>query len=157
MSFSFDEDLADDLSKVRFEIGDVLDDSHQVEDEAIEALLVTHSNSVIKVARQLARHLWAKYAYEVTRQADGFGSVGAKEFLTDRATHWRRIYESLKAEARGNQAVGFFGGGIEVAENLRQAEDTSLAKPQFGVGQFDNAMADQPDSQSRPDNEETEV
>ena len=41
-----------------------------------------------------------------------------------------------------------------MTENQTQAGDTSLTKPEFGKGQFDNDEADQPNSESAPTDEE---
>lgn len=126
MTFTFHNDLSDDLSRVRQYLGDTDQASALVQDETIEAYLKTRSE--LATAAQLARDIAAQYARQIDNTADGASQRAAQLY-----DHFRSLADDLQRQAaEQTQAAtsgGFSGLGVfgATAQEVYDARDDCTA------------------------------
>jgi hypothetical protein len=133
MSWSYQDTMPDDVSKVRFYLGDTVSSDPLLTNEEIEFAL-SEAGSVRVAASICADRLAAQYA----RKADlTEGQLSIK--YSQKYKQFREI-----ATAVGNASRSILGalptaGGILVADKQANEQDDSLVRPSFTVDLLDNA------------------
>lgn len=130
MSFSYDPNLGDDVSKVRFLIGDTTEPA-KFSDEAITTWLALNGGNVYLTAALLADSLAATYASRQNLKIDGFSvDYGA------RADQYRRLAITLRNTAAGGAgALGApFVGGVSIAAMDAVESDTDRNPSRQTIG-----------------------
>lgn len=94
MAFTFD--MATDLGKVRFKVGDTVDEGHLVEDATITALLEEHG-SVTAAAREVCLGIAAMFSREFDFQTDD-----QRFQRSQRAKAYRELAAQLTDEGGGD-------------------------------------------------------
>lgn len=97
MSFTFHEELGDDISVVRMLIGDTVDSGHKVEDESIEWALGQEGN-VYESAALVAETLSSKFAAEASSITLGETNVSQAGLAT--------TYSEMAARLRSSRRRG---------------------------------------------------
>lgn len=127
MTFSFSEALDDDVSKVRWMLGDTVDEGHLVEDETITALAAAMP-SLPLAAAAAADGLAAKFGAKLNRS---IGKVRLE--VQKRAESFRKLADRLRTEGGGTFPGDASSGGISVG-------GTALPRL-FRIGDDDNPPA----------------
>jgi hypothetical protein len=138
MAFTFNPDLSDTVSQVRFLIQDVTEAAPYFQDETISALLLTNNNRVLDAAKCLAQALWTQYLHK----ADVAEVDDVRIEYRDKANQFKMLYEELSKQAtiaRSSGVLPIFFGGIDRAQFDNTRNDQSTVKPSFTKGgiQFD--------------------
>ena len=138
MAFTFNPDLSDPVSQVRFLIQDVNTPGEYFQDETIEALLLTNRDRVLDTARDLAQAMWTQYL----QRADVSEVDDVRIEYRDKAAQYKELYEELSKQAivaRKSGVLPIFFGGIDRAQFNHTRNDQSTVKPSFTKGgiQFD--------------------
>jgi hypothetical protein len=143
MAWTYNTELPTNKDKVRFFIGDTLDDDKQLSDEEITASLTLVGDDTTLAAIQCCLALAAKYA----RQADYW--VGdLKLVASQRSRAYRDLAKQLEEIAedplitmsRTHQTP--FAGGVGVAQKAALEADTDWPVPSFKKGLHDNTSSD---------------
>lgn len=130
MVWSFDASLATDTDRVRFEVGDTDQDGVSVENETIDALLVTHT-TVIATALVVAKHMRAKLA-----RLPSSRSVAG---MTSQRTVSDMDLVIADLTTRANSAMGgmsIFGVSKTDIESIEA--DTDYVRPFYDTGGTEN-------------------
>jgi hypothetical protein len=138
VSFTYTAPGVDDVSTVRFLIGDTDVDFAHLQDEDITYLVTTwlpKNNSLVYVASMAARQIATKYAREVNVSGDGISIdvASLQQKFTDLS---RSLMAQYRAEPKASPG-GPEAGGIDWAAH----RDASVSPPDFGVGMHDNPEA----------------
>ncbi|NBW08353.1 MAG: hypothetical protein EBR82_10030 [Caulobacteraceae bacterium] len=135
MSFSFNPALDNDVSKVRFFIGDTDSDDYHLEDESISAM-VTLFGGYVSAAEQCCLSIAAKYASKVDTDIE---SVSVK--YSQLQKHFTEMASNIKRKAGElNACAGLLATGVNVSEVDALRADTNRMPDAFYVGQFDSSM-----------------
>ena len=126
MTWTYDPDQTEQKDVVRFLIGDTDDDRQLLSDEEILAVLQRQNGDFTRTAIAIAEHLEAKF---VRRAESRSGDIIA-DFLTV-AGKYRELANRLRK--RGNKGFSL----VTVADREADAADTSVAKPEIKLGEFD--------------------
>jgi len=121
MSFSYDPTLADDVSKVRFQIQDTIEAGHYLEDEEISFLLVDNGN-VYGAAADAAEALYARFS-----QASTVAEVDDIRLeYRERAEAYYNLAKKLRAKAttKNNTVAPIFIGGANRKQFIADSEGT---------------------------------
>ncbi len=122
MTWTYDNTLATDRDKVRFEIQDTETSDQLFADEEIAAVL-TAEGSVSYTVLSLAKKLMIKFARLVDT------SVGrVSESASQRFAAYKTIVDKLEAELGASYAMPSFGG-VEVSANDALDADDTLVQP----------------------------
>lgn len=132
MAFTYDPALSTDRDKVRTHLGDTNSDDPLLQDETIDAVLLSVGGSVYKAASVLANSLAATFGRKADVEIEGLSiSYG------DRARHFMHLAVRLNGLA-GN-ASGEFAAplvtGVKVSEVEAARDDTSRLQPVFRAGE----------------------
>jgi hypothetical protein len=138
MAFSYNPDLSDKVSEVRFTIQDVYETTAFFPDETIIALLDANGNDTLKVAATLAKALWVKYI----QLSDVAEVDDIRVEYKEKATQFRQLFDELTKQsliARSSGVLPIFFGGIDRAQFDNTRNDSTTVKPSFTKGgiQFD--------------------
>lgn len=71
MAFTYEEDLSDDLSQVRFHVGDTASANPLFSDAEVNASLAARNGDVLATAADLCEQLATRFARDVDVVADG--------------------------------------------------------------------------------------
>ena len=130
MSFSYSNDLSNDLSKVRFRLGDTVDNGHLLEDEEINAILTDYPNELL-ASMELCKRILGILARQNDRSAAGVSSSRAQRF-----DHYTRLLEQLEGSVSNRSEI--FIGGASKSANDTLLDNDDLEPPQFAVGMDDH-------------------
>lgn len=136
LKFTYDGDLSKLLNRVRFEVGDTNAARPLLSDTEIEGVLVIENNDPLLAAAHCCDALEAKFSsipnFKVGQISKDFGDIAA-------------MFGKKAAQIRQRSClmVAPSAPAIEVASKEALATDTTLTKPQFSVGQYDNPFASQ--------------
>lgn len=120
MTFSFNINLADEVSQVRQWLGDTDSTNVELQDETIQAIL-TSGLSVIKTAARCARNLAAKYARLVDSENDRQSQKASQAFK-----QYTSLAQDLDSQALQQMAPAGAGAGtagIDVGGTVRGPDD----------------------------------
>ena len=134
MSWSYSGDPADSaMDAVRFTIADTLVDNSYVTDEEILWALGQSDQNVSAASAIVARALSAQFS---TLSDEEIGPLKFK--YAERAKNYEKIATRLESQSASSQTnlSGIYGGGINVADKLQNAQDTSLVQPRLYRDQF---------------------
>jgi hypothetical protein len=132
---------ATNRDKVRGKIGDTDENRQLLQDETIEAVLVTYP-TIIGASIECCKRIIARLARDVDRSA-----VGMSASRSQVIQHYKDLIEQLKDEAtstlgaEGGSGGGIYAGGVSQAAIDTLESDTDFVKPTFRVGLHDNADA----------------
>lgn len=132
MAWSYDENLATPLDKVRYRIGDTDTNRQLVSNETLNALLTEYNQSVLRVSVVAIRGILADLTRDTNRSVMGISGQ------VDQATiHYRDLLRDIIAEM--NTEAGIYPGAITIARHdvLQQQNDTTSVPPDFRQGMFD--------------------
>lgn len=101
MAFTYQPDLSDDVSKLRFELGDIVEntgilpDGTNVQDETLQSIITTEGSVGLAAARmcEILSRMWTRYAGSV--------SVGARSETFRQAEIYRDMAASLRSQYGG--------------------------------------------------------
>lgn len=131
MSFTYNNNpLNDPSDAVRLEVGDTVEKTHLVEDEAIAYALDKEDNNVLRAAARIADQLAARFARQET--------VRTGNVTTDKSSIAKR-YTDLANRLR--QRIGptsFITNALDKAAHAAHAADTSIIQPAFKRGMNKN-------------------
>lgn len=113
MTATYNESLTNDVSKVRFHLGDTDVTNAQVQDETITAIL-SEPRGVISTAAKLARSLAAKYARMVDVNVDAQMTRASTLYEQFRDLAIKLEAEAASDEPRNPADPGAYSGGIIV-------------------------------------------
>ena len=134
MGFNYTNNPASNTTDaVRFEIGDTVDKTHQVEDEQIDYALNLEDNNVLRAAARICDALAAKFASQETVRT---GSV-----TTDKSSITQRY---IKLANRLRMRIGpteFITNLSDVSVHKAHEADTSIVQPAFKRGMDKNPRA----------------
>lgn len=132
MSWSYSGDpSSSDKDAVRFNIGDTIEEDHQLQDEEILYLLDVNGGSVRNATIDAFKALISKYSRFVNEDV---GDVSVD--LSDRLANFKM---ALSEYERGLTAlVSPYVGGISVSDKVNNERDTDRVGPFFDRPQFDN-------------------
>lgn len=130
MSWSYDETLAADKDKVRFEIGDTDSTVPGLSNEEILAKL-SSEGTVLAASLACARGLLSRYA----RKPSSWSNLSLQIAWNERLAELRRLVGDL---SRRLGAVGggaeFSAGGLTISGKTTLADDTDAVQPPHGWG-----------------------
>jgi len=124
MSFSYDNTLAEDRDRVRFELSDTDSDDPLVEDEEIDYALTQNSN-VLRVAANIAESIAVQLGRRPSVTLAQAG-LSAKE----QHDHYIQLAKDLRARASSSGGA-VFAGGISKADRETREADTDRVQPAF--------------------------
>jgi hypothetical protein len=134
MAFTYTNDPTNNNSDaVRFEIGDTVEKTHQIEDEQITYALDKEDDIILRAAARLCDALAAKFAGQETIRT---GSI-----TTDKSSITQRY---IKLANRLRQRIGptaFITNILDIAAHNAHAVDTSIVQPSFRRGMDKNPRA----------------
>jgi hypothetical protein len=125
---TFNPALPTPLDRVRLKIGDTKTADPILQDETIEALLVTHSNDETRTAVAAARAALAFLSDKSDRTA-----VGQTTARSQRFEQMKVILEKLEADLNAMRG-GIKISGISKSQRDTFNEDDDYIKPPFGLG-----------------------
>lgn len=134
MSANYEPELTDDVSKVRFALGDTDVENPLLSDEEITAK-IAEGASILMTSAELADSIAARYARRVSISIDG-ASFSYGELS--------RSYSALaqRLRARATNEDGGLGSpvvtGISISDMDAVDANTDRVPSQFKIGQFDN-------------------
>lgn len=123
MSFSYNNNLATDLDKVRFNIGDTSEVNYNFQDEEINYLLGCN-NTVVSVTISLLNNLITKYSL---RANETVGRVSVA--YTDVVGNLRQALNNFMTLNSG--ISGVYCGGISQTQKEIYTENTDIVQPIF--------------------------
>jgi hypothetical protein len=130
VTWTYDQTLASDLAKVRFEIQDTETSDQLFSDEEIGAVL-TAQGSVRAATLYLARRLMMRFARLVDT------TVGrVSESASQRYAAYKEIVANIEAEQASLCLPSF--GGTTVSANEALDANTDLVQPETKIGGTDN-------------------
>jgi hypothetical protein len=131
MTWSYN--IATDIGKVRFAVGDTDTTDQQLQDEEINYLL-TSFGSVAGAAVAAARAIAAKYARLVSSSVES-----VSESAEQRYAHYTQLAAQLAANAAGGASSPLpYVGGISVSAVEARETNTDRVQNDFVSGMFDN-------------------
>lgn len=132
MTFTYNPDQSDDVSKLRFLIQDTIEGLEDFSDEELEYLLLITNNDIYQAGAEAALRLYMKYSKESSRvEVDG-----VRVENKDKSATYLALHKELKKVADKNtrlksgKAMAFFGGISRDRFNANR-EDRSLVRPAF--------------------------
>lgn len=123
MSFSYNNNLATDLDKVRFNIGDTSEVNYNFQDEEINYLLGCN-NTVVSVTISLLNNLITKYSL---RANETVGRVSVA--YTDVVGNLRQALNNFMTLNSG--VGGVYCGGISKTQKESYTENTDIVQSVF--------------------------
>ncbi|HEY0003728.1 MAG TPA: hypothetical protein VGB17_02870 [Pyrinomonadaceae bacterium] len=116
MSFSFDDSLSSALSRIRFDLGDTVEDGHLLEDETIDGVLARFGNDERRAKIELAKGLIARFSLQPSSVSlpDNMGSILWENRLSD----WKELVKRLD-------------GGFRVLKATRGAERSEYKRGEW--------------------------
>lgn len=132
MAFNFDINLATARDRVRLKIGDTKVADPILQDETIDALLVTHGNDVTRTAISAARAALAFMADKTDRTA-----VGQTSSRSQRFEQMKEVLKQLEADLNAMRG-GLKISGQSKSERESFDADDDYIKPPFGLGRDEN-------------------
>lgn len=134
MSFNYTNNpLTNNADAVRFEIGDTVDKTHQVEDQQIAYALDKENDIVLRAAARICDALAAKFASQETVRT---GSV-----TTDKSSVTQRYIQLANRLRRRIGPKAFITNLLDVSTHKAHAVDTSISQPSFRRGMDKNPRA----------------
>ena len=130
MTFTFDPGLPSTRDEVRAKIGDTDSGDVLLQDETLDALLVTNS-SVTETAIAAVKAILAKFARDSDKT-----TLGITSNLSQKSAQYRGILRDLEMEVLNCAQVDFGGASRAEIENIEA--DSDFIRPRFRVGQHDN-------------------
>lgn len=129
MSYSYDPNLTDKVSQVRFYIQD-----HQepalFADEELQYLLTANGDDVLLASTEAAYRLWVQYLH----LADVSEVDNVRIEHRDKAEQFKELYEDFKKKSVTSKVKSIFFGGIDKVAFNANREDSSLVNPEFTKG-----------------------
>lgn len=134
MGFNYDPELTDDISRVRFALGDTDADKPLLTDEEI-TYVTSDNGSILEAAAELADALAARYSRRVSVSIDG-ASFNYQQLSQNYAALATRLRAraSLEDGGLGRPVVT----GVRIDEMATVDRDSGRVPSQFKIGQFDN-------------------
>ena len=131
MSFTYNEDLSDDVSKIRFAIGDTNQELAIFPDETINALINIES-TLEGATSKLIQSLYLDFV----KRADVAETDDMRFEYGMKAKQYEKLYQEYKSAAKkaAMSKKGFtpmYFGGIKVDEYNKNNQDSTLVKPDF--------------------------
>lgn len=144
MSFTYDINITNNISEVRFLIQDTVELTANFQDEELQFLLDINGGSVNKAAREAAFRLYVKYS-----QLSDIEEVGKIRLeYVSRAGAMKDLYDVLLTETTklSGKPMMYFGGITKAGFNKNRS-DTSLVRPDFTKDSilFDPCIPDLPE------------
>lgn len=145
MSFTYTNDpLNIPSDAVRFEIGDTVDKTHQIEDEQIAYALDKEGDIVLRAAARICDTLAVKFASQETIRT---GSV-----TTDKSSITQRYIRLANRLRKRIGPTEFITNLLDVSTHRAHAVDTSISQPSFRRGMDKNPRAGGATSSKTSDN-----
>jgi hypothetical protein len=132
VTFSYTKDPTNKINdKIRFLIGDTVDEKHLVENEEILFALAEQSNDVEYTCAMLCDAIAVKFA----READ----VRVSNYTTSRTSICEK-YQKLATKFRQSKtkAAHFVVPSISVSDKMSNEDDSTLVQPLFKRNMMDN-------------------
>lgn len=107
MSFSYDINLADNISQVRFYLNDTIELGAYFQDEELSFLLSQNNSSVPAATAEAAFRLWTQF----TSQATVAEIDDIRVENRDKAKWFKHVYEEFKEKALKNKTAPIIIGG----------------------------------------------
>lgn len=150
MSWHYQDTMIDDVSKVRFYVGDTDTTDQLLTDEEITFAL-SEGGSVRAAASLCADRLAAQYA-RLADLKEGQLSIS----YSQRFEQMRAVSESITDSATLSDPATPSAGGIFVADKTATEADTSLVRPSFSVDMLDSELVGSLDVTRSTRSEETD-
>lgn len=134
MAFTYTNNPANSTNDaVRFEIGDTVDKTHQVENEQIAYALSLEGDNILRSAARICDALAAKFASQETVRT---GSV-----TTDKSSITQRYIQLANRLRRRIGPTEFITNLLDKNAHAAHAADTSIVQPSFKRGMDKNPRA----------------
>lgn len=98
-TYTYDPNLADSVSQIRFALGDVCLEEPYLTDEEIKAS-IAQTKSLKQAQLKLVESLLHRFSYEVTTKVKD-----VQWNLSDRINAWKGIYARLKGEVESEELI----------------------------------------------------
>jgi len=132
VSFSYDDNLADAVSRIRFAISDKTEPA-KFSNEEITAQLALCGADETETAAKLCDSLAAEYSQ---RPDEKVGGVDVK--WSQLASQYLALAAAIRETASTSSVPAPWAGGISVAEIEESTLDTTITQPNFVIGAMDN-------------------
>lgn len=136
MTATYNPDLSDAISKVRYYLGDTVVGGALRPDETITAVLALYSGAIFAAAADLARSIAAEFAAAVDSNVDGQGEMNSQRYRQF-TTLADRLEIKAKAEAASTTTRDSFSGistfGATSQEVCDARTDQSRARNAPGI------------------------
>ena len=129
MSFTYDPNLTDKVSQVRFYIQDTFEPS-LFQDEELQYLLTANGDDVLLASTEAAYRLWVQYLH----LADVSEVDNVRIEYRDKAEQFKELYEDFKKKSVTSKVKSIYFGGISKDRFNAVREDSSLVNPEFTKG-----------------------
>jgi hypothetical protein len=140
VTFTYDATLSTDLSKIRLEIGDTVEQDYSLTDEEIAVAQAETPNSILRAAVRSFEWRLARLMDWIAQSAGG-----QSKSLNQKYDQAERQYKRLKARLRKVGGVNIYAGGISESRITDSKEDSDYPQPFARVGQDDIDDADDND------------